>query len=77
MSHLPHRSSRNPNRHDDLALFFVAPSPPPFLPKNFHAHRNTRLRHVPNDVVKQCLRPSKPTGGRSQSGGYPALEMEQ
>ncbi|HEY0125486.1 MAG TPA: hypothetical protein VGC14_27690, partial [Rhizobium sp.] len=52
MGNLCNGRSSIPNRHDNRELLIVAPSTPPLLPKNFNAHRNPRIKHVANDVVK-------------------------
>ena len=43
-----------PNLHDNLALLLITPSTTMFLPQNIDAHRNPRISHVFNDVVKDA-----------------------
>ncbi|PSS59511.1 hypothetical protein C6558_37910 [Ensifer sp. NM-2] len=46
------RRTVEPDRHDNVELLLVTPTPPPFLTKNFDTHRKPRLRYVANDVAK-------------------------
>ncbi len=51
MGNLRDRRTVEPNRHDNVELLRVTPTPPPFLTKNFDTHPIPRLRHVANDVA--------------------------
>ncbi len=59
MGNLRDRRTVEPNRHDNVELLRVTPTPPPFLTKNFDTHPIPRLRHVANDVVMTCHRLSR------------------
>lgn len=51
VGNLSDRRTVEPNRHDNVELLLVTPTPPSFLTKNFDTHPIPHLRHVANDVA--------------------------